>query len=179
MPPFQELKGKLIEFHGSENTNLTACALKWLGFIFNSNEDAIAYYADFGNSVSSKLLKKNKIDTSRFILANNLYLSKEVLSSIDIIVLDDLTLFNGAPKRAIKEAAEVARDNDIVFLILNQKRNILNHETGIFEEKVFYQNYITDYADITVNLDTVKIEYISKKPELCLDPSISFLEKES
>lgn len=175
MPPFQKLRGKLIEFHGSENMNLTDCALKWLHSALNSNEGIIAYYADLSNSISSELLSKNHIDVSRFIVANNLYLSEEVLSSVDVVVLDDLTLFLGKANRILKEASDIARNYGLVFLVLNQKRNILNHKTGIFEEKAFYENYVLSYADIIVDLDKARIER-ENLTSLKTDESVSFLE---
>jgi hypothetical protein len=175
---FESLKsliapGKLIEMHGSEEAPIQSIVHSLI-----KEEQAcgnlICYVDGAGRTTSS-----DDIDLAKIWYVFNIEVLgipaaiSEMADRCDLLIIDDITFYQGDIWRAIESLSHIARRQNMCIIVINQRRNVLNHATREYEDRPYRLEAMKRYCNAIVDMDTGNIEKLDTEIEY--DPFVQQL----
>lgn len=179
IPDIENIKGKLVEFHGTPEADTTKLAALYIKDMQGKHE-TLTYYCDIRNELSKTIEDASfyeKVWVTQFL--SRALTEKAVMYAaqyVDLIVIDDITYIDGDLWKFLSSMRSIARDTKTAVLLLNQKRCIIDSRTQEFVEMPYRFNAVKQYCSYAVDADTNEcLPLDGKEPEY--DDFIRFLLK--
>lgn len=166
-PGYNELENTMIEIHGDPDSGKTTAVTTYVGNM-QRKKNAFVLYIDAGSKVR---MPYHPLDPDKTWFLFGLDSIEEralcfcAAKYVDILVIDDITFYHHDLRTLLKSLTSLKNKNKITVILINQRRNVLNHQTGEYEDKPYRYNIVSRYCDYSYDLDTNTWTRLNKEPE--------------
>lgn len=180
IPDISELKGKLVEMHGSPDAETTKQMIAYIQEM-QEKHDCLTCYYDIRGELSRAIPEDSKFFEKVWVsptLSGGILQEKlmHVAQYVDLIVIDDITYFEGDMWRLLSSLRKLAENTHTAIFLLNQRRFVKNHITQEYEDLPYRYNIIQKYCSHSIDADTGEVSLLESK-ESRYDSFVEFLLK--
>ncbi len=160
--------GTLVEIHTSEDYPHTLSR-----YFLHTPNKLICYFDLSGGCYSDKEDSGKVWYIFDAAVLDDIFCMAKLAKAFNVIVIDDITLYEGDIWKLLKRLAHMTKDYGLCVVVLNQRRNVLNHATGEYEDKPYRYNAIQRYCDCALDLTTGEVQEF--KPQVEYDDFVQGL----
>lgn len=150
--------GKLVELHGSEEAPMQDTVRRLIKEEQSCGR-LVCYIDGAGRTAPS-----DDIDPAKIWYIFNIDVLgvpaaiSEMADRCDMLIVDDITFYQGNVWRAVEMLSHIARRQDMCIVLINQRRNVLNHATKEYEDRPYRLEAMKRYCSAIADLDTGDIQ---------------------